>query len=130
MVKFIEESVKEFVNTLKAKFGKCENEVSDGYMSKIEVNGDLNYEVYLSFPKKTLDKVSMLLFGDDDYDLEDLLKEIANLIVGKAKVLASNKEVHFNISIPEFIDRKEISFDDKMTYSIDGECFTIFLKGK
>ena len=130
MVRFIEESAKEFVESLGAKFGKCEEDVKDGYISKIEVEGDLNYEIFLSFPKSTLDKVSILLFEDEEYDLEDLLKEIANLIVGKAKVVASNKEIHFNISIPEFLDKKEISYDDKVTYSIDGNCFTIFIKGK
>ena len=130
MIKFIEESAKEFVESLGAKFGICDREIKDGFISKIEVEGDKNYEIYLSFPKSALDKISLILFGDLDYDLKDLLKEIANIIVGKAKVVASIKNVHFNISIPEFLEDKKISFDDKISYKIDNECFEIFLKEK
>jgi len=130
MIRFIEESVKEFVNSLGGEYGVCEKVVDNGFISKIEVDGHMNYEIYLKFPKKTLDLVSTLLFGDDEYELEDLLKEIANLIVGKAKVFASDKDIHFNISIPEFLEKKEISFDEAKSYSINGECFSVFLKGK
>jgi len=130
MLKFIEESVKEFVDSIGGEYGFCENIVKDGFVSKIEVDGHMNYEIYLKFPKKTLDLVSTLLFGDDEYDLEDLLKEIANLIVGKAKVFASDKNIHFNISIPEFLEKKDISYDEAKSYSINGECFSVFLKGK
>jgi len=130
MINFINESVKEFIESVGGEYNNCEKEVKEGFIGKIEVEGDLNYDVYLKFPKYTLDIVSELLFGDEEYDLEDLLKEIVNIVVGKAKVFASNKNIHFDISIPEFIEQKEISFDEKQSYSINGKCFTVFIKGE
>jgi len=126
MDKFLDKAVENFINSIGGTFGKCNNPNKEGFISKIEVKGDINKTIYLCIPKETLDTVSMLLFGETEYDLPDLTNEIANLIVGNAKVIASKNNVNFNISTPEFLDLKNIKYDTKKNYSIDGECFSIF----
>ena len=75
-----------------------------------------------------LDIVSELLFGDTDYDIEDLSKEIANLIVGNAKVLASDEDIHFDITTPKFHKHINMDYDKKIDLSIQGKCFSILFK--
>jgi len=125
MDKFFDKAVENFVKSIGGEFGKCENLHNDGFVSKIDIKGDINKGIYIFAPKKTLDKISMLLFGDTDYDLKDLTNEIANLIVGNAKVIASDENVNFNISTPEFVDIKDIKYENRKDYSIDGECLSI-----
>jgi len=129
MEKFFIKAAENFAKSLGLNFDKCKNEVKEGFVSKIEIKGDLNFDVYILIPKKTLDLVSISLFGDDDYDLADLTNEIANLIIGNAKVVAE-EEVSFDISTPEFLDEKKIDFDTKVDLSIDKECFAILFKEK
>jgi len=130
MEKFFIKAAENFSNSLGLSFDKCKNEVKEGFVSKIEINGDLNFDVYILIPKKTLDLVSISLFGDDDYDLADLTNEIANLIIGNAKVVAAEEGVSFNISTPEFLDKEKIDYDKKVDLSIDNECFSILFKEK
>ena len=125
MDKFLDKAVENFINSIGGNFTECKNIHNDGFVSKIDIKGDINKSVYLFIPKETLDKVSMLLFGEIDYDLEDLTNEIANLIVGNAKVIASDENVNFNISTPQFLDIKDIKYENRKDYSIDGECFSI-----
>jgi len=126
MDEFLDKAVENFIKSIGGTFGKCNNPNKEGFISKIELKGDINKTIYLFIPKETLDTVSMLLFGETEYDLLDLTNEIANLIVGNAKVIASKNNVNFNISTPEFLDLKNIKYDTKKNYSIDGECFSIF----
>ena len=126
MDKFFDKAVENFVKSIGGSFGKCKNlHNRDGFVSKIEIKGDINKSVHLFIPKETLDTVSMLLFGEKDYDLPDLINEIANLIVGNAKVIAADEDVHFNISTPKFLDIKNIKYENRKDYSIDGECLSI-----
>ena len=125
MDKFLDKAVENFVESIGGKLGKCKNIHNDGVISEIKVQGDVNKGVYIFVPKETLDKISMLLFGDTDYDLKDLTNEIANLIVGNAKVIASGENVNFNISTPKFLDIKDIKYENRKDYSIDGECLSI-----
>ena len=125
MDKFLDKAVENFVKSIGGNFGKCEHSHNDGFVSRIEVNGDINKPVYLFVPKETLDEVSELLFGEKDYDLEDLTNEIANLIVGNAKVIAADENTNFNISTPKFLDIKDIKYDTRKDYSINGECLSI-----
>ncbi len=125
MDRFFDKAVENFVKSIGGEFGKCGNVDKEGFVSKIEVNGDINKPVYLFIPKETLDTVSMLLFGEKEYDLPDLTNEIANLIVGNAKVIASDENIDFDISTPQFLDIKDVKYDVRKDYSIDGECFSI-----
>ena len=125
MKKYFSKAVENFANSLGVKIEKCENPPEEGYVSKIEIDGDFKNSIYILVPKSTLDKISMLLFGECEYDLPDLVNEIANLIVGNAKVVASEEDVHFNISTPEFLDIKDVKYENREDYSIEGECLSI-----
>ena len=128
MEKFFIEAAKNFAKSIGAEINHCNEKVEDGFISQIDIRGDENLDIYLVLPKDVLDTVSELLFGDTDYDIEDLAKEIANLIVGNAKVLASEENIHFNISTPKFHNKLDVSFDKKLDLSIDGKCFSILFK--
>jgi len=128
MEKFFIKAAENFAKSLGLNLDTCKYEVKEGFVSKIKISGDLNFDVYILIPKKTLDLVSISLFGDNDYDLADLANEIANLIIGNAKVGA--EEVSFNISTPEFLDKENVDYDKKVDLSIDNECFSILFKEK
>jgi len=125
MKKYFSKAVENFANSIGAAFGSCENPPEEGFVSKIEIDGDVSKSIYILVPKSTLDTISMLLFGDSEYDLRDLVNEIANLIVGNAKVIASEDNLHFNISTPEFLDVADVDFEIREDYSIDGKCLSI-----
>lgn len=63
---------------------------------------------YLLFKKETLSDFSKALLFDDglnEDDLDDLVKEVANMIIGSAKVLLeqSNKEATYKLGVPDFL---------------------------
>ena len=125
MKRFFSKAAENFVKSIGGNFGVCKNPPKEGFVSKIDIDGDISKSVYLLVPKETLDSVSMLLFGECEYDLSDLVNEMANLIIGNAKVVAAEENVHFDISTPEFLDVKNIKYENREDYSIDGECFSI-----
>ncbi len=125
MKRFFSKAAENFVKSIGGNFDVCKNPPKEGFISKIDIDGDVCKSVYLLVPKETLDSVSMLLFGECEYDLVDLVNEMANLIIGNAKVVAAEENVHFDISTPEFLDAKDINYESREDYSIDGECFSI-----
>ena len=128
MEKFFIEAAKNFAKSIGAEIDHCEEKVREGFISEIDIRGDENLDIFLILPKDVLDIVSELLFGDIDYDVADLAKEIANLIVGNAKVLASEEDIHFNITTPKFHDNVDLSYDKRIDLSIKGKCFSILFK--
>ena len=128
MEKFFIEAAKNFAKSIGAEINHCNKEVKEGFVSQIDISGDENLEIYLILPKDVLDTVSELLFGDKDYDIEDLTKEIANLIVGNAKVLASEENIHFNITTPKFHKNIDVSFDKRLDLILNDKCFSILFK--
>ncbi len=128
MEKFFEEAAKNFAKSIGAEIDHCKDEIKHGFISEIDIRGDVNIDIYLILPKDVLDSISELLFGDRDYDIEDLSKEIANLIVGNAKVLASEENIHFDISTPKFFENINIDYDKRINLSIKGKCFSILFK--
>ncbi len=128
MENFFIEAVENFARAINASVGKCEKPPLNGYISSIKIEGDINYLISLLIPKGTLDTISMLLFGEDEYDMADLTNEIANLIVGNVKVIAGKKHIDFNISIPEFLSDSKVDYDKRSDLSIEGECFSILYK--
>ncbi len=128
MEKFFIEASKNFAKSIGAEINHCNEEVNNGFISEIDIRGDENLNIFLILPKDVLDSVSELLFGDTDYDIEDLAKEIANLIVGNAKVLASEENIHFDITTPKFLTDINIDYDKKLNLSINDKCFSILFK--
>ena len=128
MEKFFIEAAKNFAKSIGAEINHCQEEVKEGFISEIDIRGDENLDIFLVLPKDVLDKVSELLFGDTNYDVEDLAKEIANLIIGNAKVLASEEDIHFNITTPKFHKEIDLKYDKKIDLSLEGKCFSILFK--
>ena len=128
MEKFFVEAARNFAKSIGADINHCKKEIKEGFISEIDIRGDENLNIFLTLPKDVLDNVSELLFGDIDYDVEDLSKEIANLIVGNAKVLASEEDIHFDITTPKFLDSINIDYDKRLDLSIHDKCFSILFK--
>lgn len=107
--KYINEAV---FDTFKKQFdigieNKEEISVNENYYtSSIDiVFKDRNKTIVVYSSKDMLVNVASILLFEDNPDedcLTDLNNEIANLVVGHAKVLASNDNYQFNIATPMF----------------------------
>jgi len=128
MEKFFVKAAENFARSISAEIDECKNIENNGYVTEIDIRGDENIDIYLILPKDVLDTVSYSLFGESDYDIEDLSKEIANLIVGNAKVLAGEENIYFDITIPKFHNKINIDYDKKIDLSINDKCFSILFK--
>jgi len=128
MEKFFIKAAENFAKSIGAEINHCESKVKEGFVSQINIRGDENLDIFLILPKDVLDTISELLFGDTDYDIEDLSKEIANLIVGNAKVLASEENIHFDISTPKFLKNIDVDYKKRIDLSIKDKCFSIIFK--
>ena len=130
MQNIFKEAVKNYLESIEANFDECKVNPHKGFVAKIEIEGDENYEVFVVVPKLKLDYIAELWFGDSsDYDKQDLVKEIANLIVGNAKVIAEKKNRHFNISTPEFLGEYEnIKYDNILKFKFKNRCFYVLFK--
>ncbi|MBN1838466.1 MAG: chemotaxis protein CheX [Campylobacterales bacterium] len=89
---------------------------------------------YLFFEKKVLDEIAFnLLFEENlsENDLDDLLKEIANQIIGSAKVLLEEKypENNYHLCVPEFMGNVcapfPIQLSDKHHFQVKNSTFVI-----
>ena len=122
-------SCENFAKSLGFEIVRCEDEDIKGYVAEVDIKGDLNYKVYVVLPKEKLDLVSNEFFGDTNYDIEDLTKEIANLIVGNAVNVAYEKNINFEISVPKFLgEYKKLEYDDKLCIKTNGVKFFILYK--
>jgi len=132
MKNIFKEAVIEYINSLEASVEDCKVKPHKGYVAKISTNGDYNFDIYVVVPKVKLDYIAELWFGDsEEYDIDDLTKEIANLIVGNAKVIAQNKNINFDISTPEYIgEYDKIDYDDIIKMKFKNRCFYILFKEK
>ena len=90
------------------------------------------YHFYLFFKKDTLKIFMSAFFGQEDMedaDLDDLCKEIANQIIGKAKNLLNEKEPNaYKLGTPEFLGEVEnfgIKLKEKFIYKIKNRTFQI-----
>ena len=102
MFNIVKEAVKNFLDSIEATSDECNDKLQEGFVSKISVYGDENYDIFIVLPHEKLKYIANYYFGDENYDAEDLTKEIANQIIGNAKIIAAEKNVNFNIGVPEF----------------------------
>ena len=132
MVEILKESVKNYLQSLEADFNECKTKNIKGFVSKIEIKGDKKADVYVVIPKRKLEYVAKYWFGETDYDAKDLTNEIANLIVGNAKMVGNENNLNFNISTPEFLGEfnKDIEYDDVLSFKYKNVCFYILFKEK
>ncbi len=106
----------------------------DGYRAQIpfssEKEGDSIATVW--FQKPTLKRVSAILLFENDPDeetLEDLTSELANFIVGHAKMLASDRSLDCKIETPRFIGIGPL-IENGLThlYKTENRCIALQIK--
>lgn len=102
-----------------------------GYVSKISMLGTHN-DVFLVCNKGFLKLFCANFLGDDNPDeqsLEDMQKELANLVVGHAKVLRENLGKHFDISIPDYLGQKIVkNYDHGLHFRINNARCSIYMR--
>lgn len=122
-----------FEDTLGLSVMQGKSAGSGFYASSIPVKFDSGEILfYLFFKRPTLVVFAKHLFGDDevsDGDFEDLSKELANQIIGKAKNLLNEKdEGRYSLGTPIFLgsaDKFNIKLKDKFIYKLAGRTFYI-----
>jgi len=128
----LKEAIINYVESIDTSISDCKAMPKKGYMSKISISGDENMDIFIVLPEKKLDYIATLWFGDaDDYDKDDLTNEIANQIVGNAKIIASKKGINFDISTPEYLgEYKKVDYDTILKFKFKNRCFFVVTKGK
>ena len=105
------------------------------WVASITISGDENAEVTVHIPEKSLRQMAMLFLCEDAPShevLSDLIGEIANLIVGRAKVTAAANGVNFDISTPRFHGNEEpvlAGGDPHINFLFEEEVFSITVHG-
>ena len=132
MFAIFEKAVTQFLEEFELKVTKCNKEqniAKNVFVSEIDINGDILYKIYLVVQKTHLNKISEAYFGDRNYEIDDLLNEITNQIVGSAKVIATEHNLKFDISTPKHIGKFEnIEFDYKLSFKLSNRCFYMLFK--
>ncbi len=106
-----------------------------GYTAHIpfsaEETGDAVATVWIQ--RATLKKVSQILLFESDPDeetLEDLTAELANFIVGHAKMLASDRNLPCQMKTPEFVGIMPLQKSGKtLLYKAENRCVALQIKG-
>ena len=89
---------------------------------------------YLFFKRHTLNEIAKnLLFEENlcEDDLDDLLKEVSNQIIGSAKVIleTANPTTHYQLSVPEFMGTISAPFpirlQETFLYKIKNRTFVV-----
>ena len=129
-----------FRDILSLDIKKCKNtKAKDFFCSQInffKADRKLTFNFY--FKKETLKNISEILLFEreiDEKSMKDLTNEIANLIIGSAKVLAENEDEksRFKISTPKFIGlvkASDIDLSNAQLFKIKNRCFIIEMKEK
>jgi CheY-specific phosphatase CheX len=102
------------------------------YYSSIDfIDDNTIIKVYFGFKKDTLvDMIEAYMFEEnpDDELLKDFSAEMANLIVGKAKVFAQQDSKVVDIAIPKILENLPQNIELKLDYSYKNSCFSICIK--
>ncbi|MDD2385078.1 MAG: chemotaxis protein CheX [Sulfurospirillaceae bacterium] len=98
------------------------------------IENDIEHIWYLFFKKDTLNIIAQNLLCEDhlcEDDLDDLLKEISNQIIGSAKVILETTYPHckYQLSVPEFMGNVPTPFpiklQESLVYKIKNRTFVI-----
>lgn len=99
--------------------------IHSGYCSKISTQEN---HFYFCFDHEFLRSLSSEMLFDDNppnEDLYDLSKEIANLVIGHAKVLLAQQEIQIQITTPIFLGETtlEVSKLEGIHFAVEkGKC--------
>ena len=106
-----------------------------GYRAAIPFtcDGEERRVATLWLQKPTLKKVSSILLFENDPDeetLEDLASELANFIVGHAKMLASDRSIPCTIATPRFAGVGPLhSGCETLLFKSENRCIALQIKG-
>ncbi|EAJ1253949.1 hypothetical protein A0Y59_01905 [Campylobacter lari] len=97
---------------------------------------DEEYSFYLFFQKKALNEIAQFLLYEElkEDGLADLVKEVANQIIGYAKKLLNdtNGKDEYRLGVPEYLGRidgfSKIKLKEKFTYEVKNAHFRIGYK--
>ncbi len=124
-----------FEQHLGMKLSPCRNfPMQNGYKAQIPFsNRDENsFLATVWIQKSTLKKVSKILLFENEPDektLKDLTAELANFIVGHAKMLASDRNLSYKIETPEFIGIGPLQKKSHtLLYKIGNRCIALQIK--
>ncbi|NPA66284.1 MAG: chemotaxis protein CheX [Epsilonproteobacteria bacterium] len=86
----------------------------------IQTQTDDKFRIYLASDRNFVQNVAQIFLDEEKSDTEtlhDMALECINLIVGSAKVIASQKELHFNIETPHLqeMERFDIEYSKSVT---------------
>ncbi|WP_263831901.1 chemotaxis protein CheX [Sulfurospirillum oryzae] len=130
------EATENFCSTILCELPQLvENFGKEFYGSAISlIENECEHTWYLLFEKSALNEIAKnLLFEDNlcEDDLDDLLKEISNQIIGSAKVIleAKNPHIDYHLNVPEFMGNVSapfpISFQETFPYQVKNSTFII-----
>ncbi|EGK8105391.1 hypothetical protein ACP0SG_06805 [Campylobacter lari] len=97
---------------------------------------DEEYSFYLFFQKQALNEIAQFLLHEElkEDGLADLVKEVANQIIGYAKKLLNdtNGKDEYCLGVPEYLGRidgfSKIKLKEKFTYEVKNASFRIGYK--
>ncbi|MDR2033288.1 MAG: chemotaxis protein CheX [Helicobacteraceae bacterium] len=105
------------------------------WAASVDATNDEKRRVCVYISRPSLAKMAKLFLNEEtpnDEILRDLIGEIANSIVGKAKALASDRGLKFDISAPRF-EGKAKAIGKGATfilhYAFAGDCFSVCVVG-
>ncbi len=100
----------------------------------IETSDSIKHRVYLAAQENFIQRVSMLYLEEDESDKEtltDMILELANLVIGSAKVLAEEEDKNpFTISTPNFekLDIFDYEYDQSKVISVENDEMILAIK--
>ena len=137
MFEIIEQSIKHFfAEILKCKLKPTKSIKGELYGSAIALtnkkDGEINF--YLFFPKEVFERYQEVflkgaVLKEDDFT--DICKELANEIIGHAKIKLNEHDENFKLGIPEYLGRvdfEDFKLEKKATYSVGKFAFRIGYK--
>lgn len=136
MINAVDKATQNFCsNIISLKIDKAKHSGKNFYGAAIALYQDnTEYQWYLLFKKNTLNEFSKALLFEDNLnedDLDDLVKEVANLIIGSAKVIleAENSTVDYKMGTPDFLghvpNMRLLGLEDFLLYKIKNRTFAI-----
>ncbi|WP_456382607.1 hypothetical protein [Hydrogenimonas sp.] len=96
--------------------------------------GNRNFFASLWVEKPVLERVANILLFDEKPDretLEDLTAELANFLVGHAKMIASDRKLSCEIGTPEFTGENTFSFEPgTLLYRVEDHHIALHIREK
>ncbi len=134
---FVEATAETFLSLLNSEITKKSHKISkfninsgDFIASSINFDGDIDGSFILVFERKLSKEISETILGESpnsDEELEDVLREFANIIAGRAKAILATKETFIKISLPKaYLGVKDLT---TQISSKDGVFIEFGLKG-